>query len=324
MQPSRATILRTLTLLLVVVTGLQLCSGALVTTYEAAMAVEDWPTTRGQNMFLFPLAEWLHGPFDLMLEHGHRLWGTVVGMLTLAVAAAAFASIPRPAVRSLAIAAVVLVIVQGLVGGFRVLLDDQTVAKVHACCGPLFFAVVVALAVIACDGAATAPSAPAAVRAAIALVVAAYLQLVAGAQLRHMDAGVDPRTFHGLVALHVTGAVAVAGLAFFAAVANRAAARGPRLWSVAIASLVCCQLTLGGAAWIAKYGMPSAFLPEAWRLSQPIVARSGAGAAIVTGHAVLGMLILGAAVALALASGALVRRGSAALLGGRSGTEAFA
>jgi cytochrome c oxidase assembly protein subunit 15 len=324
MQHKTATILRVLTLLLVVVTGLQLCSGALVTTYEAAMAVEDWPTTRGQNMFLFPLAEWLHGPFDLMLEHGHRLWGTVVGMLTLAVAAAAFAPAGRPVVRSLAVAAVLLVILQGLVGGFRVLLDDQTVAKVHACAGPLFFAVVVALAVIAGGGAAVESSPPPAVRVAAALVVAAYLQLVAGAQLRHMDAGVDPRTFHALVAIHVTGAVAVAALSLAAAVASRSAAVGPRLWSRAVLVLVCGQLGLGGAAWVAKYGIPSAFLPESWRLSDPIVARSGAGAAIVTGHAVLGMLILGAAVALALASGVLVRRPAPTAAAGRPGTEAFA
>ncbi|MEI6339606.1 MAG: ABC transporter substrate-binding protein, partial [Verrucomicrobiota bacterium] len=58
---------------LVVVTGLQLCSGALVTTYDAAMAVPDWPATYGHNMFLFPFAEWFWGPWDLFLEHGHRL-----------------------------------------------------------------------------------------------------------------------------------------------------------------------------------------------------------------------------------------------------------
>ncbi|NBU42448.1 MAG: cytochrome oxidase assembly protein, partial [Planctomycetia bacterium] len=51
--------------LLVVVTAVLLAFGALVTTYEAAMAVPDWPGTFGHNMLLFPLAEWLHGPWDL-------------------------------------------------------------------------------------------------------------------------------------------------------------------------------------------------------------------------------------------------------------------
>lgn len=309
--------------MLVVVTGLQLCSGAMVTTYDAAMAVPDWPSTYGHNMFLFPLREWLGGPFDLLLEHGHRLWGTVVGLLTLVLAAVCWWRPVTPAVRSLAAAAVVLVIIQGLVGGFRVLLDSQTVAKVHACAGPLFFAVVVAIAALA-RGAATAGS-PRAVRAGVGLVVAAYLQLVAGAQLRHLDAAVDPRTFHALVGLHLVGALAVAVLAAVAVAATRAAAsRGAWGWSRVILFLVGCQTVLGGGAWVAKYGPPSAFLPEAWRLSAPLVARSGAGALVVTGHAVLGMLILGAAVALVIATGALVRPAVAAAGRGRSGAEAFA
>jgi len=308
---------------LVVVTGLQLCSGALVTTYDAAMAVDDWPTTRGHNMFLFPPAEWLYGPFDLLLEHGHRLWGTVVGMLTLALAAACWSGTTRPAARSLAAAAVGLVILQGLVGGFRVLLDDQTVAKVHACAGPLFFAVVVAIAaLVRRGGAEPAVASRFAVATTIGLVVAAYLQLVAGAQLRHLDAGVAPSTFHALVATHLAGAAAVAALAAVAVVATRAAAPRPRRWSLVILGLVGCQIGLGVGAWIAKYGVPSALVPESWRFSEPIVARSGVGAAIVTGHAVLGMLILGAAVALALAAGALVRRPATVAVGGRK--EAFA
>lgn len=60
-----------------------LCFGALVTTYEAAMAVPDWPATYGHNMFLFPWAEWVWGPWDLFLEHGHRLLGAFVGLLSL-------------------------------------------------------------------------------------------------------------------------------------------------------------------------------------------------------------------------------------------------
>jgi hypothetical protein len=63
---------------------------------------------------------------------------------------------------------------------------------------------------------------------------------------------------------------------------------------------VACQVALGVGTWVAKYGVPSAFLPDAWRMAEPIVARSGPGAVIVTAHAVLGMVILGAGVALAL------------------------
>jgi len=135
--------------LLVAVTAVLLCFGALVTTFDAAMAVPDWPGTYGHNMFLFPLAEWLHGPWDLFLEHGHRLLGALAGLVSLALAAVAWRTDTRPAVRWLAVAAVGLVVLQGCLGGARVLLDDKTIAKVHACTGPLFFAVAVAIATLA-------------------------------------------------------------------------------------------------------------------------------------------------------------------------------
>ena len=57
--------------------------GGLVTTYEAGMAVPDWPSTYGYNLFLYPWQTWLPGPWDLFIEHGHRLLGATVGLLTI-------------------------------------------------------------------------------------------------------------------------------------------------------------------------------------------------------------------------------------------------
>jgi cytochrome c oxidase assembly protein subunit 15 len=312
--------------LLVVVTAVLLSFGALVTTYEAAMAVPDWPATYGHNMFLFPLAEWLGGPWDLFLEHGHRLLGAVVGLITLALAALAWRFPVGPTVRWLAVGAVALVVVQGGLGGARVLLDDTTVAKIHACTGPLFFAVAVALAVLTrLPGDLPVPRV--AVGLCAAVPVAAYAQLVAGAQLRHLDPATPPRMFHMLVGTHVAMAFVVAGLALAAFLATRGGGnRAARRWSLLAVGLVACQLALGGGTWIAKYGVPSAILPDAWRMAEPIVARSGPGALIVTTHAVLGMVILGAGVALALTAAgtmpASVRSGlrPAAFAGGRGVT----
>lgn len=314
--------------LLVAVTFVLLSFGALVTTYEAAMAVPDWPGTFGHNMFLFPMADWLGGPWDLFLEHGHRLLGAAVGMITLALAAAVWRWPVEPRVRWLTVAAVVLVLVQGGLGGARVLLDDTTVAKVHACTGPLFFAVAVALALLT-RRAPQVAGPRVALGLAAAFPVAAYAQLVAGAQLRHMDPATTPRVFHALVGTHVLIGLIVAGLAWAAAVttwrgANRSAAR----WATAATVLVMGQLVLGGATWVAKYGVPSAILPEAWRLSSPIVARSGTGAVTVTAHAVLGMVILGTGIGLAIAaagSGAAAGLRSRAAVGpARAGREALA
>jgi cytochrome c oxidase assembly protein subunit 15 len=307
--------------LLVAATAVLLCFGALVTTYEAAMAVPDWPATYGHNMFLFPWAEWLGGPWDLFLEHGHRLLGAAVGLVSLVLVAVVWRGGQSPAVRSLAVAAVLLVVVQGLLGGARVLLDDKTIAKVHACTGPLFFAVATAIAVLTRRGA-VAPAArvepllppqPRGVAAAVgaaALVVASYLQLVAGAQLRHLDSTIAPTTFLWLIGCHVAGAVVVTALVAMLAWVNGAVASPVRRWSWLLVGLVACQIALGCGAWVVSWGLPSGLLPESWRLSEAIQARSAAGAAVVTGHVVLGMLILGCSVVLWLLGGGL--RGSAA------------
>jgi len=297
--------------LLVATTAVLLCFGALVTTYEAAMAVPDWPGTYGHNMFLFPLSEWLSGPWDLFLEHGHRLLGATVGLITLALVAVVWPSRTTAAVRGLAVAAVLLVVAQGLLGGARVLLDDKTVAKVHACTGPLFFAVAVAIATLTRQSAVNAPRprrSQLVVGLTAALLLSAYLQLVAGAQLRHLDATVDPATFRWLVALHLAGAAAVTALAISAVVGT---SRGERpaatWWSRGILFFVGCQLALGLAAWVVSWGMPAGFVPEAWQSAEPLRARSMFGAAVVTGHVVLGMLILGGSVVLAIVAGGLER-----------------
>jgi len=296
--------------LLVAVTAVLLCFGALVTTFDAAMAVPDWPATYGHNMFLFPWAEWLYGPWDLFLEHGHRLLGALVGLISLLLAAVVWRTCPSPAVRALAAAAVLLVVVQGALGGARVLLDDKTVAKVHACTGPLFFAVAVAVATLTRRDSGRSHARPsgssAASRIAAGLALASYVQLVAGAQLRHLDAAVDPVTFRWLVAFHLAGAAAVAALAIAAVIGGRTTGQlAARRWSLAIVLLVGCQLALGVGAWVVNWGLPSGWLPESWRFSDPLVARSLWGATVVTGHVVLGMMILGGAVVLAIVSGVL-------------------
>src|ERR1700733_7437641 len=54
--------------------------GGLVTSKGVGMAVPDWPTTYGYNMFLFPISKWGGGIF---YEHTHRLLVTIVGTLVV-------------------------------------------------------------------------------------------------------------------------------------------------------------------------------------------------------------------------------------------------
>jgi cytochrome c oxidase assembly protein subunit 15 len=57
-----------------------ICSGGMVTSKNAGLAVPDWPTTFGYNMFLFPVSKWVGG---ILFEHTHRLWASMVGLLVV-------------------------------------------------------------------------------------------------------------------------------------------------------------------------------------------------------------------------------------------------
>ena len=56
--------------------------GGLVTSHEVGMAVPDWPTTFEENMFTF---NFLDKSYGIKLEHTHRLAGSVIGLIALAL-----------------------------------------------------------------------------------------------------------------------------------------------------------------------------------------------------------------------------------------------
>lgn len=58
--------------------------GGLVTSKQAGMAVPDWPTSYGYNMFWLPIDQWVGGIF---YEHTHRLLAAFTGLLTSILAA---------------------------------------------------------------------------------------------------------------------------------------------------------------------------------------------------------------------------------------------
>src|SRR5262245_4547590 len=100
-----------------------ICSGGMVTSKGAGLAVPDWPTTFGYNMFAFPFSKLIGGIF---FEHTHRLIASVVGFLTIILTIWLGTSEPRRWVRNLGYIALGAVILQGVLGGLRVtLLKDQ-------------------------------------------------------------------------------------------------------------------------------------------------------------------------------------------------------
>lgn len=60
--------------------------GGLVTSTESGMAVPDWPTTYGGNMFLYPIG--LMADERIFLEHTHRLFGMFAGFCVFVLAIA--------------------------------------------------------------------------------------------------------------------------------------------------------------------------------------------------------------------------------------------
>src|SRR5687767_7933904 len=154
--------------------------GGLVTSKGVGLAVPDWPTTFGHNMFLYPWSKMVGGIF---YEHSHRLIGAVVGLLTVGLGAALWRA--GGPLRWLGLAAVATVVVQGVLGGLRVVLLQGTLAILHGCLAQAFFGLLVAIALL------TAQTAPPSRRGlssstrALTMATAAlvYLQIVFGALL---------------------------------------------------------------------------------------------------------------------------------------------
>ncbi|HJO53413.1 MAG TPA: COX15/CtaA family protein, partial [Verrucomicrobiota bacterium] len=121
--------------------------GGLVTSKGVGMAVPDWPTTYGYNMFLVPFDQWL-GKFGIFEEHSHRLMASFVGFLTIGLAIWLWAKEARKWVRLLGIGALVLVVVQGVLGGLRVTEINQNLGLIHGAVAQLFLILVCAIALV--------------------------------------------------------------------------------------------------------------------------------------------------------------------------------
>jgi len=183
-------------------TLLLILAGGVVTSTGSGLAVPDWPTTFGYNMFLFPLAKMTGG---ILYEHAHRLIGSVVGILTLALAVVVWTMERRTWLRWLGALALVGVIVQGVLGGLRVVLLADSLAFVHGVVAQAFFGLTGSLVLVTSPGwrSRVAPP-PADVLPALRpwsrlTLAVMYAQIVLGALVTHTGSRVDAHL--GLAAL---------------------------------------------------------------------------------------------------------------------------
>lgn len=283
--------------------------GGLVTTTDSGMAVPDWPNTYGYNLFLYPWQTWLTGPWDLFIEHGHRLLASSVGLLTIVLLVVLLKKDGRRWMKALGFVALGLVVFQGILGGMRVLLDERTLAMLHGCTGPLFFALTVAMAVFTSRRwQSDAPeervaSAGNIRRLAIVTAVLAYLQIVLGAVLRHVPVDAQPSTFMLAVKSHLFLAAVLTIHIVVLATMVLLRARGIKPlggMAAALLALILVQIGLGAGTWIVKYSVPA--WATGWIGSLRIAVQEGGAMQThtITSHVAVGSLILGTCVALAL------------------------
>jgi cytochrome c oxidase assembly protein subunit 15 len=260
--------------------------GGLVTSKGAGLAVPDWPTTFGYNMFFNPWSKMV-GP--IYYEHSHRLVASAVGLLTIAMAFTFWMKERRTWVRWLAVLALGLVIVQGIFGGLRVVLLQHTLAIVHALFAQAFFALLVSL-VIFTSTEWNSEARPDSIadggrlwRLSALTTGLIYVQAMFGAVFRHTGERLD---LHLLFALLVTLHVVLIIIRVVRLHWNRVHLRRPTLL---LGILLLLQLGLGIASYFGKFTSLLRTPHEALVL-------------LTTAHLVVGALMLATSLVLSLRS----------------------
>ncbi len=266
--------------------------GALVTTLDAGMAFLDWPTSDGQNMFLYPWLQDFHANREKFVEHGHRLAGSLIGMFSIGLVALTLRRESRGWVRSLAIGILIAVILQGLLGGFRVIADARVAALVHGLFASLIFATITLFALATgsnwtSGGHVSDPMNKVSSSLkflAIATPLAIFSQSLLGGLVRHLGLALHE---------HLAGAILATVLT---AATIAASCRSGQAWlrSVAIGLLIVLlvQMALGGGAWVTRFGFPPTGYVAVQQAPEQILFR--------TAHAVAAMFVLMMSVQLAV------------------------
>lgn len=265
--------LRRFTKLVAASTVFLIYAGAMVTSTGSGLAVPDWPLSYG--MLMPPMVG------GIFYEHGHRMIAATVGLLTVIQAVWLQLREPKGFVRKLGWISLAAVIVQGVLGGITVLLFlPKPVSISHAALAEIFLCLNVAIAFFTSthygrmqQRRGTAANLRVVTRALVAVV---FIQMLLGAWMRHLGAGLAipdfPLSFGQLVPplesmaitanfLHRLGALAVVAVALIAGVKilrdGQPALRA--LW-IGLVALIAVQVTLGAfTIWTEKNAIVTSF-----------------------------------------------------------------
>lgn len=236
-----------------------LLSGGQVTSYDVGMAVPDWPTTFGENMFAY---SWLNESLGVFVEHRHRLIGATVGVFAIFLAASYWVMDRRGGRPWLATMALAFIVIQGVLGGHRVTLNSMGIGRELAICHGLFaqicFATLIAVVVVSSRRWLQAEGkSHHLARLLQATLAGAWLYLPVmmtfGAVQRHLGAGIIPHlALAGVWLLFVLWLTVIVYLD-----AELRSSLGA--WPAILTALTLTQLGLGlGAIWATRLLPPGA------------------------------------------------------------------
>ena len=351
--------LHRLAVLTAVTTFILICMGGLVTSTDSGLAVPDWPTTFGYNMFVYPLSKTVSGflfsidpnlqadldtgnlsvrlrqalekneisvsenviiatetqgsrwtladkanertytliksgerldvyVHGVLYEHSHRLIGSIVGFLTIALMISIWAKDGRKWMKWLGVIALVAVIAQGVMGGLRVTNLSRALAIIHACFAQAFFGLTAGLVLFTSrrwlQTSVEVETTDFARLRNLNLITLGliYIQFIFGAILRHTGNRLDAHLlFAGLVTIHIF---------LLLRQILRDHPENPSLvrFALLLGGLLAVQLMLGIGAYLVEFTTFAAGVP------------SVASVIITTAHVAIGALMLVISVALTL------------------------
>jgi len=305
-------------LLSAIATLFLICSGGMVTSKNVGLAVPDWPTTFGYNMFLFPVSKWVGG---ILFEHVHRLVASTVGILTIVLTIWLWWRESRRWLRTLGFIALALVILQGVLGGLRVTLLKDEIGIFHACLAQMFFGLLVLIALVTSRlweriEAYETPFGPTRIVAVVAILTTAtiYLQLGLGATMRHEHrdlAILDFPTAYGQIVPTITAAK-LAEINSWREARALSEVTPFHIWLQMVHRFVALVIAVGVVTCLvlarteALRNTPLSRLTDAWFLFLACQITLGAwviwsnkAADIATAHVAVGAIMLGLGVAIA-------------------------
>jgi cytochrome c oxidase assembly protein subunit 15 len=241
-------------------------AGAMVTSTGSGLAVPDWPLSYG--MVMPPMIG------GIFYEHGHRMIAATVGLLTVIQAVWLQVREPKRFTRILGWCSVGAVIAQGVLGGITVLLLlPHSVSIAHAALAEIFFCLNTSIAFFTSTlfrSSRAIEKGDAPIGLTSLLVVVTFVQILIGAWMRHLGAGLAipdfPMSFGHLVPsftslaigvnfAHRIGAICVASLVIITGIRLRRfeAAHPLRQLANLLVTLVVIQIILGGyVVWSGK------------------------------------------------------------------------